>query len=64
VAQWNIQAPGWSALGSGLGCVSDDCTGSYANAVDAGAGGIYVTGNFGMAGGQAADNFALWAPGS
>ncbi len=62
VAQWNLQAPGWSALGSGLGCVTGDCTGSYANAVDAAPAGIYVTGNFGIAGVQGSDNFALWTP--
>ncbi len=62
VAQWNLQTPGWSALGSGLSCVSDDCTGDYANAVDAAPAGIYVTGNFGVAGVQGSGNFALWAP--
>ena len=62
VAQWNLQTPGWSALGSGLSCVSDDCTGDYANAVDAAPAGIYVAGNFGVAGVQGSGNFALWAP--
>ena len=62
VAQWNIAAPGWSSLGSGLGCVSGDCTFTYANAVDATASGIYVTGNFGIAGVQGSDSFALWTP--
>jgi hypothetical protein len=61
VAQWNVQAPGWSALGSGLSCVADDCTSAYANAVDAASAGIYVTGNFGIAGVQGADNFARWS---
>ncbi len=67
VAQWSLQTPGWSALGSGLGCVSDDCTGSYAEAVDAAPGGIYVTGNLGTADGKGSDNLALWTrrrPGS
>jgi hypothetical protein len=62
VAQWDLQTPGWSALGSGLSCVSDDCTGDYANAVDAAPAGIYVTGNFGVAGVQGSGNFALWTP--
>jgi hypothetical protein len=62
VAQWNLQTPGWSALGDGLSCVTDDCTDTYANAVDAAPDGIYVTGNFGIAGDQGADNFARWAP--
>jgi trimeric autotransporter adhesin len=62
VAQWNLLTPGWSALGSGLGCVTDDCTGSYANAVDAAPDGIYITGNFGIAGDQGSDNFARWTP--
>jgi hypothetical protein len=62
VAQWNLTTLGWSALGSGLSCVSDDCTGTYANAVDAAPSGIYVAGNFGVAGAQGSDNFALWHP--
>jgi hypothetical protein len=62
VAQWNLTTPAWSALGSGLSCVSDDCTSTYANAVDAAPGGIYVAGNFGIAGVQGSDNFALWHP--
>ena len=41
--------PGWSALGSGLSCVSDDCNSTYANAVDAAPSGIFVVGNFGIA---------------
>ena len=52
----------WAKLGSGLGCVTGDCTGSYATAVDAAAGGIDVTGNFGIAGDQGSDNFARWTP--
>jgi trimeric autotransporter adhesin len=65
VAQWNLDTPGWSALGDGLSCVTDDCTGSYANAVDAAPDGIYITGNFGIAGGQGSGNFARWtSPGS
>jgi trimeric autotransporter adhesin len=60
VAQWNLQTPGWSALGSGLSCVSDDCTSTYANAVDAAPAGIYVTGIFGIAGAAGSNNFALW----
>ena len=62
VAQWNLTTPAWSALGSGLSCVSDDCTSTYANAVDAAPSGIYVAGNFGIAGVQGSDNFALWHP--
>jgi hypothetical protein len=62
VAQWNIAAPGWSAMGSGLNCLSLDCIGTYANSVDAGPGGIYVAGNFDIAGAGGSDNFALWAP--
>ncbi len=62
VAQWSLLTPGWSALGSGIGCVSGDCTSSYANAVDAAPAGIYVTGNFGIAGVQGSDSFALWTP--
>jgi hypothetical protein len=62
VAQWNLQTPGWSPLGSGLSCVADDCTGVYANAVDATPAGIYVAGNFGIAGVQGSDNFARWTP--
>jgi len=62
VAQWNLTTPAWTALGSGLSCVSDDCTSTYANAVDAAPSGIYVAGNFGIAGVQGSDNFALWHP--
>jgi hypothetical protein len=62
VAQWNLTTPGWSALGSGLSCVSDDCNGTYANAVDSAPGGIFVAGNFGIAGVQGSDSFALWHP--
>jgi hypothetical protein len=62
VAQWNISTPRWSALGSGLGCVTGDCTANYASAVDAAPSGIFVTGNFGTAGGVGSDNLALWSP--
>jgi hypothetical protein len=62
VAQWDLTALTWSALGSGLSCVADDCTGSYANAVDAAPDGVYVAGNFGIAGSQGSDNFARWVP--
>jgi hypothetical protein len=62
VAQWNIATSKWSPLGSGLGCVPDDCTVSYANAVDAAPNGIFVAGNFGTAGGKGSDNFARWVP--
>jgi hypothetical protein len=60
VAQWNLRQPGWSALGGGLGCVTAECTGAYANAVDAAPGALSVTGNFGTAGAVGSDNFARW----
>jgi hypothetical protein len=42
--------------------VADDCTGNDANAVDASSAGVYVTGNFGLAGTHGSDNIARWTP--
>src|SRR5205085_9226554 len=52
VAQWSTGSSTWSGLGSGLDCRSDSCGGPYANSVDAAPDGLYVAGEFGMAGGK------------